>query len=325
MEMLRRSCAYSLVLLALLGGCTADSPAPRSSSPAYLSATPPHEVTRTAGQPRDIRVMSFNLRVATLVDGPNYWDFRKGLVVDTINNFGPDLLGTQECSLGQANYLRKQLADYGFVGAGRNDGKLRGEMCAIFFRAARFTRLAEGHFWLSETPQVPGSRGWDAAFPRMVTWVKLRDRSSGSVLCFFNTHFDHRGPEARDQSARLLRQHIDQIAGNLPVIVSGDFNTDEGTAPYRTMLLGTGASIQRYTDTLRAVTNSRATDQEGTLHNFSGRMAGARIDWILTSGQFRTVRAAIDHANDGVRYPSDHFPVTAVLRGASAMPIASVR
>jgi endonuclease/exonuclease/phosphatase family metal-dependent hydrolase len=282
---------------------------------------------RTAQDPaaRDLRVMSFNVRLAIFIDAMNHWGFRKGLVVETIRKFDPDLLGTQEALAGQSDYLRGQLSDYDFVGAGRNDGGRSGEMCGVFFRRARFDKIDAGHFWLSERPDEPGSKSWGTSFTRMCTWVKLRDRADGSVMCLFNTHFDHRGKRAREQAARLLRRKVDQIAGALPVVITGDFNTDENTPPYRTLLAGTRAGDERFVDTFRA--HDRVPDRaEGTRHDFWGGRDGPRIDWIVTDGSFQTVSASIDHTSAGGRYPSDHFPVTAVLRPAasSSMGVARV-
>ena len=273
---------------------------------------------------RDIRVMSFNIRREIFIDALNHWQLRKGLLVETIRNFNPDLLGTQEALANQSDYLREHLTGYDFVGAGRNDGRRGGEMCGVFFRTARFDKLDSGHFWLSETPTRPGSKSWGTSFPRMCTWVKLRDRADGSVLCLFNTHFDHRGKRARDESARLLRRTIERIAGHLPVIVTGDFNTTDDSAPYRTLIAGTRRGDERFTDTYRAVNRAADAGAEGTRHDFWGVQGGPRIDWIVTSGEFKTVSASIDRTRENGRYPSDHFPVTAVLRPAAPVGVARI-
>jgi endonuclease/exonuclease/phosphatase family metal-dependent hydrolase len=267
--------------------------------------------------------MSFNVRVAIFIDAFNHWDFRKNLVVETIRSFNPDLLGTQEATASQTDYLRANLPDYDFTGAGRNDGARRGEMCGVFFRRARFDKLGEGHFWLSETPAAPGSKSWGTTYPRMVTWVKLRDRAGGNVICLFNTHFDHRGRRAREESAKLLREKITQVAGTLPVIITGDFNTDENTPPYRMLISGTRRGDERFVDTFRAYDRS-PDGGEGTRHDFRGGRGGARIDWIVTDSSFQTVHAAIDHTRAGLRYPSDHFPVTAIVRPIAPLPVARV-
>lgn len=338
--MLRSSCALAVSALGLVAGCAAPGDDVGLSSHVSPTNQPPASVTsarrigtppvlpvsqlRPLREPRDLRVMSFNVRVAIFIDGPNYWDFRKRLLVETIRNFNPDLLGTQESVASQFDYLREQLPDYGFVGAGRSDGRRRGEMCGLFFRRSRFDRLDEGHFWLSETPNVPGSKSWGTANTRMVSWVKLRDRTDGNIFCCFNTHFDHRGKRARDESAKLLRQKINAIAGSLPVILTGDFNADENSQPYQTIITGTGRGDQNFVDTFRAANHSIDFSSDGTRHGFWGGEGGPRIDWILTSSSFQTLQAGIDHHSDGLRYPSDHFPVTAVLRPSAPLPVARV-
>jgi endonuclease/exonuclease/phosphatase family metal-dependent hydrolase len=264
---------------------------------------------------RDVRVMTFNLRVPFILDGPNYWSFRKGLMVSTIRKFDPDVLGTQECVESQAEYLRAQLSDYEFFGVGRNDGKTRGEMCALFFKKAKFDKLDGGHFWLSETPEKPGSKSWGSGWPRMVTWAKLRRRSDGQTICVFNTHFDVWGKRARIESARLLRERMSQIAGNFPTVVTGDFNDEPGSPCYVAMLGGRAGSADRpLTDALRATHPAADQREEGTMHSFWGGHGGERIDWIFASSSVQVVSAQIDHNRNGSRYPSDHFPMEAVVR-----------
>jgi endonuclease/exonuclease/phosphatase family metal-dependent hydrolase len=197
-------------------------------------------------------------------------------------------------------------------------------MCGVFFRADKFERLDSGHFWLSEKPGKPGSKGWGAVFPRMVTWVKLRPRNgSGATFCWFNTHLDAFSSRARANGAKLLRDRIATIAGALPVLVTGDFNADAGSEPYRTLIGSSASAATRLTDTFRAV-NSTIPNGTGTRHGFLGGHGGPRIDWILASSAFRTIDADIDHTRSGISFPSDHFPVTAVLRRNPVTTLAEV-
>jgi endonuclease/exonuclease/phosphatase family metal-dependent hydrolase len=269
----------------------------------------------TAGvQGAELRVMSFNVRYGTARDGENHWDKRKDFLVETIARFRPDLLGTQETLGFQKEYIASQLTDYEAVGVGRDRGDDQGEMTAVLFRKGRFEKLAEGHFWLSETPEVPGSKSWDTSLTRMVTWVRLRDRQSEppAELFFFNTHFDHIGREARRQSALLIRQKIAELAGDAPTVLTGDFNAGEGTPPYQALFTEPG-QIQLF-DTYR-IAHPERTAQEGTFSNFrESETGGARIDWIAVTGHWQVLSADIDRtARDG-RTPSDHFPVTAILQ-----------
>jgi endonuclease/exonuclease/phosphatase family metal-dependent hydrolase len=263
----------------------------------------------------ELRVMSFNIRYGTANDGDNNWTKRREFLVETIRAFDPDLLGTQETLDFQRDYIAGQLEGYEHVSAGRNDGKESGEMAAVFYRAARFEKLDGGHFWLSESPDVPGSKSWDSALTRIATWVKLRDKQHPRArpLVFFNTHFDHMGQEARLRSAELLRRRIDDLAPETPVIVTGDFNCGEDAAPHAMLFGISGRQRSRVIDTYRAAHPDQQPG-EGTFSGFqAGRVEGARIDWIGCSRGFRVLAAEIDRTERNGHTPSDHFPVTAIL------------
>lgn len=267
-------------------------------------------------QAADVRVMSFNIRYGTANDGENHWDRRKQFLVETIRAFDPDLLGTQETLAFQRDYLAEHLPEYDHLGAGRNDGRESGEMMALYYKKDRFERLEGGHFWLSETPDQVGSKSWDSSLPRMATWVKLRDRRNPSALplLFLNTHFDHLGPKARLESARLLRRQIAILGKGCSIIITGDFNAGEGSEPYRALFASADEPGPTLVDTYRAVHPKPGPD-EGTFSAFrAGSTAGPRIDWIAVSRDWQVAQAGIDRtARDG-RTPSDHFPATAVLR-----------
>jgi endonuclease/exonuclease/phosphatase family metal-dependent hydrolase len=268
----------------------------------------------------ELRVMSFNIRYGTASDGENNWLKRRDFLIDTIRAFDPDLLGTQETLDFQRDYIAEHLEGYDHFSAGRNDGKEAGEMAAVFYRAARFEKLDGGHFWLSETPDVPGSKSWDSALTRIVTWVKLRDRQNSRArpLVFFNTHFDHMGQEARLRSAELLRRRIDDLAPETPVVVTGDFNCGENAAPHAMLFGLSGKERSRVIDTYRAA-HPDPQAGEGTFSAFkAGPVDGARIDWIGCSRGFRVLTADIDRTEREGRTPSDHFPVTAILELGSS-------
>lgn len=311
-----RYCAYRrflllyLPVLALaLGGCGASAVTAVLQTPSSITQ---HGITPS--DPGDIRVMSFNVRTRFIMDGGNHWNHRKTFLCEVIRSFNPDILSTQEPDSAQIDYLSKSFPDYSFVGVGRNDGRRSGEMCGVFFKRSRFTRLDEGHFWLSESPDTPGSRSWGAVFPRVVTWVKLRANVTGNEFYLFNTHFDAWSSPVREKSSMLLRERIARISRGTPVILTGDFNTDEGTTPYQVLTAPRNKSWDvTLLDTLRAI-NPFARHDEGTRHSFNGDTNSGRIDWILVSPAFKTVSAMIDRSHRGSRYPSDHFPVTAILR-----------
>lgn len=260
-----------------------------------------------------LRVMSFNLRVSTIFDFQNTWGLRKGLVARVVKQFDPDIFGAQECLAQQADYLRSQLPGYGFVGVGRNNGHRSGEMCPIFYRRSEFKLLDHGFFWLSNSPDDPGSRSWFEILPRVVTWVELRPRIQGArVFYVFNLHPDNFFPYARLQSVVLLRRRMQAIVGDCPVVITGDFNTVQGSAPYRYLVDGSGINGRKLTDTFRAA-NPHWVEDDGTRSGFRGSRGGPRIDWILATPRFKTLAAGIDHAHNGWRYPSDHFPIVSIL------------
>jgi endonuclease/exonuclease/phosphatase family metal-dependent hydrolase len=288
----------------------------RDASGATSAAATTPATTQAAA---DLRVMTFNIRLATAKDGLNAWPLRKELLFRTVETFDPDLLGMQEVLPTQGEELKARLArTHEFYGVPRNDGKTTGEMAAVFFRRERFEKLREGTFWLSETPEKVGSKGWDAALPRVATWVELRDRrNDGRRVLFLNTHFDHVGKTARVESAKLLRRRLIELAGgdgdNAAVIVTGDFNSAQDSPAYHELLGPAGGPLPLI-DTF-AEAHPRPTADDFTFHGFTGHnKSPTRIDWILRSDRFGTIGAEIDRANENGRYPSDHFPVTAVVR-----------
>lgn len=262
----------------------------------------------------DIKVMSFNIRYGTAKDGENHWDKRKEFLAETIVKFGPDLLGTQETLGFQRDFLSEKMAGYGVFGVGRDDGKEKGEMMALYWRKERFEKTDGGHFWLSETPDKPGSKSWDSSLPRMVTWVKLKDKTGGKPVFFINTHFDHMGKTARVESAKLIRERIVKLGEGCSVILTGDFNSGEGSDPYKALFDTRGTDESPVVDSYRTAHPKREAN-EGTSTPFkAGANNGARIDWIGVSRDWKVVSAAIDRTSKDGRTPSDHFPINAVLR-----------
>ena len=260
-----------------------------------------------------IKVMSFNIRNGLAKDGENSWEYRQEFVIETIRSFNPDLLGLQEVHQFQADYIKEQLPEYDYYGVAREaDGT--GEVVPVLFRSDRFVLSDSGHFWLSETPEVPGSKSWDSALPRIATWVGLQDSlDNGTQLIFGNTHFDHKGKVARLESAKLIRSRIDSVASTTPIIVAGDFNTHEQLQPYTELVRSLGSINSPLIDTYRVI-HPQKRELEGTFNAFTGERSRNRIDWILTTQDFLTLNASINYTNENGRYPSDHYPVEAVVR-----------
>jgi endonuclease/exonuclease/phosphatase family metal-dependent hydrolase len=254
-----------------------------------------------------IKIMSFNIRYGLADDGENHWNKRKSLALARIQAFGPDLLGLQECrDDAQADFIRSNLPDYHFLGYHRGGpGDTTLEMAPLLFRRAAFDLLESGCFWLSETPNIPGSMSWDAAYPRTVTWARLACQSSGAMFFYINTHFDYE-PAAIEGNARCLENWLHQIAPQTPLIISGDFNADKESQAYRLL---TGDA--RLMDAFRQANPIEA--DEATFHAFGQQEEFASLDWILLSEHFRVLDAQIDRTHEGTLFPSDHYPVTAVL------------
>jgi len=263
----------------------------------------------------DLRVMSFNIRYAGADDGPNAWPGRRDDVAALIHATNPDLLGLQEAEAAQCDWLREQLPTHEFHGVGRIDGARAGEATPIYFRRDRFTLLASGHFWISPTPDTPGLKGWDAACERMASWVRLRDRRTGSPLLVLNTHLDHVGERARAEGVAMIRARAASLAEGAPIIITGDFNAsaDGPLGQVLTEPTSQGPGASRLIDTFRMLYPSRDAD-EVTFNGWKPVINGDRIDWIFASDVWQIVDAAIDRRMPDGRPPSDHYPVTVQLR-----------
>lgn len=254
------------------------------------------------------RVMTYNIRLATKSDSVNYWPNRKALVAGLINYHRPDLLGVQEALPEQMDELEQLLPQFSYYGVGRDDGKRKGEFSAIFYRKDRFKLLDAGTFWLSETPEVPGSKSWDAAITRICSWVKFRDRQTKKTFYHFNTHYDHIGEQARENSSHLVVQRLKGMAGNLPVVITGDFNVPATASAYTTLVNGTG---------IRDAQELSEIPPYGPNQSFNGfkfcRMPSAKIDFIFVRTGIRVKQHAVLTDSFENRYPSDHFPVLAEI------------
>ena len=243
--------------------------------------------------------MTFNLRFATPIDGPNAWEFRQELVTALIERHRPDLLGTQEGTVPQLEYLEAHLPGYLPLVAHRQVDPTC-QYPTIFYREQGFQVKASGEFWLSETPEVHRSLSWGSAFPRMVTYGLLQEAGRDQDFYFINTHLDHISAEARFQGAAMIRDHFFRF--NLPLILAGDFNEPPDAPVYR-QFIHPGSPMQ---DTWRDL--HQPGEEATTQHSFDGVPRGARIDWILATPPFRVRQVAIVTDNQEGRYPSDHFP-----------------
>jgi endonuclease/exonuclease/phosphatase family metal-dependent hydrolase len=254
-----------------------------------------------------IRLMSYNIRLNTTTDGINAWPNRADYVADMmVTRHGSDIIGVQEAMWGQLNDLSRLLPGYRWVGVGRADGDRRDEFSAILFREDRFELLQTHTFWLSRSPFRPGSKSWDAAIARIVTWARFTDRQTGTEFVLFNTHFDHRGERSRRESARLLRRMMPEIANGSPYILLGDFNDTEDSRTYSILSSIRGLEDARYLS---------ETGHQGPTATFNNwvelRGPETRIDFIFVKEPIRVLRHMILDDRYNGRFPSDHLPVVA--------------
>lgn len=250
-----------------------------------------------------VELMSYNVRYANENDGENSWSLRKDHITTQIKWYQPDVLGVQEAVFEQVEHFKNALEGYAYVGVGRDDGKNEGEFSAIYYKTGRFQVLEQDTFWLSESPEKV-SVGWDAALPRVCTYVKLKDQTSGKIFWVFNTHFDHIGEQARQESAKLIYSKIEELnKENLPLILMGDLNLEPETESIRFL-------SEKLNDT-RTVCKILVEGPEGTYNAYNvDEPATRRIDYIFTSKHNVEVQsyAVLVDPKDG-KFPSDHFPV----------------
>ncbi len=252
----------------------------------------------------DLRVMAFNVRLPAKSDGPDYWPHRRDHFIDTLRAADADIIGTQELHKVQGDDIVRELPLYSWFGIDRRGGH-DDEHMGVFFRRDRLRVVDLGNFWLSDTPDVPGSISWDHPFPRMVTWGLFERIADDKRFYLLNTHFDYRPEdrEARRRMAEAVIAYVRTLPADVPVVVTGDFNATPDEPAYSILTAGLA-------DAWTATDNRSGPG--GTFHAFKGE-ADRRIDWVLSRG-FQTRRVwTIAKARRG-RYPSDHFPVVADLR-----------
>lgn len=258
-------------------------------------------------QSQTIDVISYNIRYDNPDDKPNNWDNRKEFLISQLNFYAPDVFGTQEGLVHQLKDIDNGLENYTYFGVGRDHGDDRGEFTAIFYNKEKLNLLEESTFWLSETPTTP-SKGWDAALPRICTYGLFENKEDGNKFMVFNTHFDHVGVKAREESSKLILKKIKELnPDNLPVVVTGDFNL-ESDSP------GVQVILTQMADAHLAA-GENAFGPKGTFNGFEfNKPVERRIDYIFVSDEFEVLKSAILSDSKDCRYPSDHLPVLARLQ-----------
>ena len=258
-----------------------------------------------------IKVMTMNIRYDNPSDSINAWPERAGLVCSFLLKENPDILGMQEVLWSQYQVLDSVLKDYSSVGIGRDDGARGGEMNPVFYRKDKFEMVRTLTFWLSDTPEIPGSKGWGASLPRIVTWMELVNKQSHKHFFFFNTHFAHDSDSARIMSSRILLNMVGKIAGGFPFIITGDFNMTPASSGYA-ILTGPDESVPLLKDSYE-ISGKKPVGPLYTFNGFSDKPGKGRIDYIFVKNGM----TVLDHSTlikkeKGV-FISDHWPVEATI------------
>lgn len=280
------------VVVSLLAGCGLTQP----SVPATNDA---------------VKILSFNIRYGSADDGADAWPHRREMVYDVIRERDSDFVGLQEALRFQIDDIREAVPGYDEIGVGRTDGRREGEYSAILYKPDRWRVAESGTFWLSDTPEIPGSTSWGNEITRIVTWGRLVERNSGRGIRVFNTHFDHESQPSRQRSAELLAARLASRGGTEPVVVTGDFNAGENNPAVLYLKNAGDRSPVSLVDTYRVLHPGRTP--AGTFNAFEGRRDGPKIDYVFVERGTEVRRAGIIHDNDAGRYPSDHFPVFAEI------------
>ena len=245
--------------------------------------------------------MTYNIRLDHEGDGINRWDNRKEDFVKQVLFYEPAIMGIQEGLPHQVTYLKENLKGYDYIGVGRDDGKSKGEFSAIYYQTARVKLIRSGTFWLSENPDLP-TKGWDAALPRICTWGVFKDLKNQKQFCVFNTHFDHIGVQAREESMKLIVRKMSEFnSQGLPVIFMGDLNSEPADAP----ILEMKKALADTRDAAELVFGPDATFNGFDFETSPTR----RIDYIGVNAAWRVIKYAVLTDSKDKRYYSDHFAV----------------
>ena len=256
-----------------------------------------------------LAIGTFNIRYANSADGVNRWESRRSMVMDMLRD--GDFWGLQEALPEQVADIGAELPAYAIVVRSREREANKGEACPILYRSERWELDESDHgtFWLSETPEAPGSKSWDSSLPRIATMARFVERSSGRGIYVVNVHLDHRGQQARLEAARLVASRIAERRQPDPVVLLGDFNTGPTSPPIRALLDDARVGLR---DAWR-IRHANGEEQP-TFNGWADACSGDRIDFILTSSTLNVESCEIDDSKPSGRWPSDHAAVRAVIR-----------
>ncbi len=254
-----------------------------------------------------MNVMSFNIRYDNPEDSLNNWQYRKDRAANAIRFYDADIVGTQEVLHNQLQDLQQRLPEYGVIGVGREDGKEKGEYSALWYKKERFEVLDSGTFWLSETPEVPGSKGWDGACERVASWAKLKDKISGKECLALNTHLDHVGVVARREGISLILDKVKELGNGMPVVVTGDFNSTPESDVINHITNPEGSEHLTDARTVSPVVYGPAW----SFHDFGSIPYEHRplIDYVFVGNGVKVLKYGVLAETENEAFLSDHAPV----------------
>lgn len=251
----------------------------------------------------DLSLVTCNIRFDNPADGANSWQHRRDLLKDTLLSHSPDVISTQEGRFNQLQDLSSLLADYEIIDTHR--AWIGERMYPTFFlRKGRFEFMKSEDIWLSETPDVAGSKSFGSAFPRLMTWMKIQPVGSEQDLWIVNTHLDHMKEETRMGQVQVLSKEIKRFWNPAdPLIIMGDFND------------GPESSVRKHLEKefpLQDTWKLFNDTEESSHHRFTGEEPkGKRIDWILVDKKMKVHSSRLDKTSRDGKFPTDHFPVVA--------------
>ena len=247
-------------------------------------------------------IISYNIRYDNKLDGENNWLLRRNRLCQFLKDYKPSIFGIQEGLVNQVAFIDSSLSKYEYIGVGREDGKMKGEFCAIFYDTSLFENKVNSTFWLSETPDVV-SVGWDAALERICTYGLFIEKLSGEIFWVFNTHLDHTGEISRKKSSKLILEKIrENNAYSYPVILMGDFNLTPESEPIRL--------IKSQLDDALEISSTKWRGPIGTFNGFDiQHPLDKRIDYIFTTNYKIISHRHIDDRLNNNSFISDHLPV----------------
>ena len=247
-------------------------------------------------------IISYNIRYDNRWDKENLWSLRKNRLSQLLMDYDPSIFGIQEGLLNQVEWIDSTLRNYNYIGVGRDDGKGKGEFCAIYFDTTRYEVMESSTFWLSDTPNKV-SVGWDAELERICTYGLFKKKMSGKMVWVFNAHFDHVGGLARKKSSELILKTIKEVnTQSLPVVLMGDFNSNPDSDPIKIFKNNLEDALE--------ISSTRLKGPTGTFNGFDKRHPlNNRIDYIFVKGMKVISYRHIDDRLSNNRHISDHLPV----------------